>query len=291
MKIGKRHDVNNPNATFKGGRPSTNKSIKLLLLLVVIAVTAALIVWVYKMSEKATRTVDVIMTAQTIYKNQQITETMLQPYAMIEAEFEKYSIMDESGNQRRRLLTWDERDLLIGAFAAYPLQANVTPDYRCFYKSRVDNSDSVLYSYPGKEIVALDVAESDLNTFKTFLEPGDRVTITAVYTEKEKVETTDDFGTVTTEEVTTYRSEIVFQDVLIADLINNGGTSILDIYEDYNSKDVMTQALMDADTSFQESVEPKSLLIALTPEEKENYYYYLSKTDITFRMSLPQRVE
>ena len=292
MKIGKRNTNNTEaSAAFTSGRPSRNKSKSTLVIVGMVLVAAALIVWVYTMGEKATQTVDVIMTTQNIYKNQQITEEMLQPYSMIKAEFEKYSIMDQSGNQKRRLLTWDERGMIIGAFAAYPLQANTTPDYRCFYKSRVDNSDSVLYSYPGKEIVALDVAETDLNTFKTFLRPGDHVTITAVYTEDEKVNVTDDFGVTTTEKVTTYRSEIVFQDILIADLINNAGDSILDIYEDYNSRDVVSQAMMDANTTFQESVEPKSLLVALTPEEKENYYYYLSKSAITFRMSLPQRVE
>ncbi|MBR1453942.1 MAG: hypothetical protein IJ593_04790 [Lachnospiraceae bacterium] len=282
MKIGK-----NPNK-LTSSKPASNRIRQIALLILIVAITAALIVWVYVMGLKATETIDVVMTAQSIYKNQQITESMLQPYSMVKAEYEKYSITQENGTTKRRLITWDERGKLIGSFAAYPLQANITPDYRCFYFAKVDNSDSVLYNFPGKEIIALSIATGDLNTFKKYLQPGDRVTITATYTVDEKVET-DSINKYET--VSTFRSEIVFRDIVIADLLNNSGDSILDIYEDYNARSVGEQAALDASNTFQESVEPSSLLVALTPEEKAEYFYYLSKSGISFRMSLPQRVE
>ena len=232
-----------------------------------------------------------IMTSQSIYKNQQVTEEMLQPYNMVKAEFNKYAITDEAGKTTRRLLLWDEKDMIVGSYAAYPLQANTVTEFRSFYKSKIDNSDSVLYSFPGKEIVSLDIADGDLQTFKTFLEPGDRLTVTAVYADTDKVNVSDGFGGTMTQSVDTYRTETVFEDIIVADLLNNSGDSILDIYEDYNDKTVSQQAALDSSTSFQDNVKPKSLLVALTPEEKELYYYYLSKSDVTFRMSLPQRVK
>lgn len=290
MKIGKKRN-GSPEEAFSSSRPARNQSKKNTLLIVVIVVTALLITWVYAMGRKATETVTVAMTSQAIYKNQQITEEMLQPYDMVKAEFEKYAITNNSGTTTRRILLWDERSKVIGSFAAYPLQANTLVEYRSLYKSRIDNSDSVLYSYPGKEIVSLDVDESALQTFKTFLEPGDRVTITAIYTEDEQVQVDDGYGGISKEKVTTTREEVVFQDIVVADLLNASGDSILDIYADYNGRSVIDQAKLDASTSFQDSVEPKDLIVALTPEEKSLYYYYLAKSDVEFRMSLPQRVE
>lgn len=290
MKIGKKRN-GLPEDAFSSNRPARNQSKKNTLLIVVIVVTALLITWVYAMGRKATETVTVAMTSQAIYKNQQITEEMLQPYDMVKAEFEKYSIVNNNGNTARRILLWEERGKVIGAFAAYPLQANNLVEFRSLYKSRIDNSDSVLYSYPGKEIVSLDVDQSALQTFKTFLEPGDRVTITAIYTEDEQVQVDDGYGGVAKETVTTTREEKVFQDIVVADLLNSSGDSILDIYADYNGRSVMDQAKLDASTAFQDSVEPSDLIVALTPEEKSLYYYYLAKQGVEFRMSLPQRVE
>lgn len=292
MKIGKRRSNNqSADGIVSSSKPARNQSKKSISLIIVIVVTALLITWVYAMGRKATDTVTVAMTSQSIYKNQQITAEMLQPYDMVKAEFEKYATVSENGTVSRRILLWSEKDMIIGSYAAYPLQANNVAEYRSFYKSKIDNSDSVLYSFPGKEIVSLDIATSDLQTFKTFLEPGDRITITAVYTDEETVRTSDGFGGTTSEKVETYKSEKVFQDIFVADLLNQKGDSILDIYADYNGRTINQQAALDASSSFQDSVEPKSLLVALTPEEKELYYYYLSKSDVTFRMSLPQRVE
>ena len=130
-----------------------------------------------------------------------------------------------------------------------------------------------------------------MGVYFTILQPGDRVTIMGIYTEDEQVQIDNGDGFKTTERVTTYHSEIIFQDIVVADLINSKGNSVLDIYEDYKGRTIQQQAALDASSSFQESVEPQSLLVALTPKEKDAYYYYLSKNNIEFRMSLPQRVQ
>ena len=83
----------------------------------------------------------------------------------------------------------------------------------------------------------------------------------------------------------------MFNDIMIADLINNAGESILDIYADYNNRTTYEQAQLDLSQTFQDSVEPRTLLVALTPDELDRYYYYLSKSQVEFKMSLPQRVE
>ena len=291
MKIGISRKAKGDAAPFAASKPAKNMNKRSGTIIILIVVTALLITWVWMLGVKATSTVSVVMLSQSVYKNQQITTEMIQPYDMVKAEFEKYSIVNEGGQAARRVVLWDERDKVIGTYAAYPLQANTLLEKRAIYKSRVDNSDSVLYSFPGKEIVALSIGVSDLQTFKTFLQPGDRVNITAIYTEEEEVPVVDSYGGSQTQKVETVRTEVAFQDIMVADLLNNAGDSILDIYEDYNDKTVSQQYALDNNEAFQDSVTPSSLIVALTPEEKDLYFYYLSKRDVVFKMSLPQRVE
>lgn len=288
MKLGKR--TKSP-IDGLSAKPAKNQSKRNLLIILVVAITAVLILWVYSMGKKAEETVTVIMLNQAVYKNQAITESMLTPYEMLTGEFEKYAVTQQNGTKKRRILLWDERDMIIGTFAAYPLQASTLAEYTDFIISRTDNSDSVLYSYPGKNLVPLEVGSSELQAFKTFLQPGDRINIVAIYSESDKVYVDDGYGGTESQEVEVFRSEVVFQDIVLADLLNSSGDSILDIYASYNDMTTYQQAQLDASTSFQESVEPKTMLVALTPEEETRYYYYLGKDNIEFKISLPQRVE
>lgn len=296
MKIGKGRGGNSAETTGRGSglklnRPSKNNSKRNIYIILTVLITAMLIVWVYSMGKKAEETVQVCMTKQSIYKNQAITETMLMPYDMLKGEFEKFATVNSNGTKTRRILLWEEKDLILGSFAAYPLQANNYCEYRNFIKSRIDNADSVLYSFPGKDIVSFEVGEAELNTFKTFIQPGDRVNITAIYTQQQEVEKEDAYGNIEVKEEDVIVIETAFTDILLADILNSSGDSVLDIYADYNDRTAFEQAQLDASSQFQDSVEPSSLLVALTPEEKERYFYYVAKGDCEFKMTLPQRIE
>ena len=273
-------------------KPAINKSNKTLTIMAILVITAGLILWVLSIGRKAESTVTVAMLNQPVYKNEAITTDMLKPYEMIEAEFEKYAIKNKNGEITRRVVLWDEVNTINGAFAAYSLQADTVLEYRSLVKSRVDNSDTVLYNFPGKDIVQLDIGTSDLNAFKTFLRPGDRLNIEAIYSDNITVEKPDDFGaSVVEEEISVFKTTTVFGDIMVADLINANGDSILDIYEEYNQMTIYQQAQLDASTDFKSSVEPKSLLLALTEDEKLRYYEFLTKSNVTFRVSLPQRTK
>lgn len=285
MKIGKRAEGRGTTKSEK------NNSKKSFLLLIIVAITVVLILWVYTMGAKAEQTVSVIMLAEPVYKNEVITESCLKEYQMIKAEFEKYAVVNENGTKRRRIMLWDERDQIINTFAAYPLQTDTIAMYNNFIKSRTNNSDTVMYSFPGKNILSLKTGEKDLQSFKTFLQPGDRVNITAIYQNKERVFVVDDEGNRQQETVDTFREESVFTDIMVADLLNSQGKSILDIYASYNEQTVYQQAYLDSNEAWLTSVEPDTLLVALTPEEEIRYYKFLSKSNVEFYMSLPQRVE
>lgn len=282
MKIGNRSEKAN-----RMTNPNKNQSKKNMLLIGVIVVTVLLIMWVYVMGRKAEDTVSVVMWSENIYKNETITESQLIEYKMLKGEFEKYAVSNSNGAKSRRIVLWEERSKLYNTFAAYPLQANTVCMITDVVTSRTDNTDTVLYSYPGKNVLALQLGESDLQTFKTFLQPGDRVNITAIYTTEDTIDLSDG-GKETVEAI---RQEQVFKDIMIADLLNQKGDSVLDLYASYNDMTVYQQAYLDADESWQDDVQPSTLLVALTPEEENLYYEYLSKGNIEFHMSLPQRTE
>ena len=268
-----------------------NGGMRGLLLIVMIIITGALIVWVYSLGQKAEDTISVCIWATGIYKNQTIGEDSLVEYKMLKGEFEKYAVKNEDGTKSRRVVLWDERDKLFNAFAAYPLQANTIAFISDVVTSRTDNSDTVLYSYPGKELIALDLASEDLRTFKTFMKPGDRVNITALYKIEDTVKTNLEDGETKDEKVTLSKQETAFKDIMIADLLNSNGESVLDMYAMYNELPVYKQARLDADEQWKQSTQPTTLLVALTPEETESYYDYVARDGISFRMSLPQRGE
>lgn len=270
---------------------SLNKSKNLIPTIVVGVITALVIAWVAITGRKAEETVSVVMVKSPMYKNEVMTEDNMMEYKMIRAEFEKYSIKRDDGTVYQRLLLWKDREKAINTFAAYPIQKETLLETRSLIISRVDNTDSVLYSFPAKEIVELSVGGSELNSFKTFLQPGDRVNVDAIFTERITKQKDDGFGGTTTEDVEVSKTEPVFTGIMIADIINGQGQSVLDIYQKYNSATVQEQVALDSSDEFREKTEPKTLLIALTPDEKDRYYQYLSKNGSTFRISLPQRVE
>lgn len=294
MKVEKQAKKAKANKLRGGGgvaATKTNSAKKYGLLALLAVVTGAGIFGVTSIGHKAEQTVDVVMLKDGAYKNQLITESMLVKYPMLQAEYEKYSIINSNGVATRRFLTWNEAKQAVGYYAAYPILAETPLEKRQLVASKIDNSDTVLYSFPGKDIIQLNIGSSDLNAFKTFLQPGDKLNIEAIYSDEVEVETTDSYGTPRTEKVDVFKTETVFGNIMIADLINSSGESILDIYSEYNQLSTFQQTAKEQSSNWQDSVTPSALLVALTPKEKEIYYKYLAKDNIEFRVSLPQRTQ
>lgn len=277
----------------EGGMYTTtvNKGKNMVPTIAVGVATLAIIVWVGFTGRKAEETVSVVMIKEPMYKNEVLTEDNMMEYKMIRAEYDKYAITRSDGTVYQRLIQWKDRDRAINTFAAYPLQKESLLENRSLIVTRVDNTDSVLYAFPSKEIVELQVGGSELNSFKTFLQPGDRVNVDAIFTERIQREKSDGYGGTVTEDVEVSKTEPVFTGIMIADIINGQGQSVLDIYQKYNNATVQEQAALDNSEEFRQQTEPKTLLVALTPDEKDRYYQFLSKSNSSFRISLPQRIK
>lgn len=281
MKLGK-----NSQGKVKAAKPE-KQSIRTILFIVVLAVTVAMIVWVYSLGKKAERTVSVAMLCYDVHKNQMITDTTFKEYKMLEGEFEKYAPAEDKNS--RRIVLWDEANMIVGGFAAYPLHADTVAMWEDFVESRVDNSNTVLYSFPGKDLVELDIGTGELGTFSKFLSPGDRINITALYTEEETLKYVDAQGNEKEESTNVSRQETVFNGILLADILNSDGDSILDMMEMYNTLTVYEQAAYDDSDEWKDKTTPAKILVALTPEEKSRYFSFKAKSGAQFFMTVPQK--
>ena len=267
-------------------KTSLNEGKSLVPVIVVGAGIVGAVVYVSLVGRNASKSIQVAQLKSSVYKNQPITLDMLQSYDMLQAEYDKQimSTANSDGTVEKRLVAWKDVQgyLSQGAFAAYQLPKESFLDLRTLMTSRVDNSDSVLYSFPGKEVVQLEVNGADLNAFKTFIQPGDKVNIDAIYSED--MQSGND-------RVKIYRSEPVFTGIMIADIINSSGSSVLDMYAEYNAMSEVDKAALDNDATWKEQTEPSSLLVALTPDEKDSYYKFLNRDNVKFKVSLPQRAD
>lgn len=284
MKIGKSKEKG-----MVSSRPKKNASMSALAIAGVAALTIGMVVWVQSIGKKAEETVSVMMVNQPVHKNEQITEDMIKEYAMVTAEAEKYA--DPSGNSYSRLIPYSEENLSVvsGMISAYAMPQDTLLMTNMLIESVVDNSNTVLYSYPGKNLLPLEVGSSDLTALKSFLSPGDRINITAIYSEQTTVYKTDESGERVADTVDVFKEEDLFTDILLADILNSEGDSILDLYTYFNSLDVYSQVELSNTEEWKEQVTPEKILVALTPEEVTRYYQYLGKNNAEFHISLPQR--
>lgn len=309
MKIGKSTKGNADKAVKGAGAPKANAHKRTAVTVFISVVAFLMILLVFTLARKAEKTVAVIMTANTLYKNQQITDvdTQLVKYDMLQGEYEKYAVLNRDGSAVKRLILWDDRAQVKGYFMANQVGAERLLEKSDLVKSKIDNSDAVMYAYPGKDLVKLTLGTSDLTAFKSYLKPGDRINLECSYTVAVKTAdtaqtTTGDAGADSVpissigwsgagSTLEQFDTDVVFGNIQIADIRNSTGDSVLDLMMQYNDMGILQQAKLDTDKNYQKKLEPATLILALTPAEKRRYKKFLAKNGVTFYISIPQRIE
>ena len=278
----------------------------LALLIIFLCVGATAFLWVFVSAK--TQTIQVCMWEQNHAKNSPVTTDAVVPYDMLLAEYGTYAVQGTDG-VTSRIIKWEDRALLNGRYCTRNVYGATIVMIDDLMDKKINNKDMLLYNFPGREIVSLEIGSSDMEAFKSFLVPGDRINITAVIKSEKIVDSTtvgDETSTSTqtatdlfntdsknnknqevTEEVIT--TEPLFDSIYIADMLNKDGESVLDLMERYNSMTATQQAQLANSDSWKEQTKPETLLIALTKEELLRYYKYAQKDGVTFRVSLPQR--
>lgn len=254
----------------------------------------------YLIAERNADTVSVVMWKNNNYKNGVVTSSDVVEYKMQRGEFENYAIDSKTGNSTRRLILWDDVNLIYGTYCTRNVYAGTLIMTDDLMYSRIDNSDMIMYNFPGREIVALDILGQDLNSYKSFLEPGDTINVTMLLTETREIEqfTDEETQNMTTAQyqqqskdnrVDVTVTEPLFDNIYIADMLNQDGESVLDLYTYYKTLSIGQQTALDNDESWKERTTASTILVALTKEELLRYFLYKNDNNVTFMISLPQR--
>ena len=135
--------------------------------------------------------------------------------------------------------------------------------------------NSYLYNMTGE---LLNIQMNTVQDFGDMVVPGDTLNIRATYsttvynlpTELEYRLSTENGGTGTVG-VEVAKTDMLFSEVSILDMLNSSGSSIFDIYYSYIGKTKAEQMMLLSDDNFLASVKPASILLECTAEEVERF--------------------
>ena len=269
--------------------------------LIGIFIALALIVFVCVMtaisSAETRKVITVVRIKQdaALAANAIINDAAVEPYDMYYKEFEQYGTMKFSdGTTRSTIVRWQDRDSVLNKrFSAYYQRGGTM----LFWDSTVGDQsrkNSYLYSMSGE---LLNIKMTTTSEFGDMVVPGDRLNIratyaTTVYTLPNETQYllaqngTGNDQSLAGVEVT--RTELLFSEVTILDMLNSSGNSIFDIYYDYISMSKDQQAAALKDSGFLASVKPSSILLECTSEEVERYMH-LHNLSADYQMTLLPR--
>lgn len=241
---------------------------------------------------KKTITVVRLKPDTPISANSLITDDMLEAYDMYYKEFQQYGTMKFSdGSTRSTIVRWNDKDLVVGKrYAAYYMRGGTV----LFWDSTIADQtrkNSYLYSMSGE---LLNIQMTTTQDFGDMVVPGDTLNVRATYTAKVyNLPTEQEYklsGTngSASDGVDVTKTDSLFSEVTILDMLNSSGSSIFDIYYQYIAATKAEQQAMLSDDGFLQSVQPASILVECTAEEVE-HYMKLQAAGASYQMTLLPR--
>lgn len=247
-------------------------------------------------SAETKKTIPVVRlkTDTPIPANSLITEDMVEVYDMYYKEFQQYGTMKFSdGSTRSTIVRWNDKDLVLGQrYAAYYLRGGTVLFWDSTLKDQT-RKNSYLYSMSGE---LLNIQMNTTQDFGDMVVPGDTLNIRATYnatvynlpTELEYKLNTETLSGGTEEGTEVTKTDLLFSEVTILDMLNSSGQSIFDIYYEYIAATKEEQQALLQDDGFLDSVKPQSILLECTGEEVE-HYMRMQAAGATYQMTLLPR--
>ena len=243
---------------------------------------------------KKTITVVRVKSDTPIAANALITDDMLEAYDMYYKEFQQYGTMKFSdGSTRSTIVRWNDKDLVVGKrYGAYYMRGGTV----LFWDSTISDQtrkNSYLYSMSGE---LLNIQMTTTQDFGDMVVPGDTLNVRATYTttiynlptEQEYKLNASSGDNASTDGIEITKTDSLFSEVTILDMLNASGNSIFDIYYQYIAATKAEQQAMLQDDGFLESVKPASILVECTAEEVE-HYMKLQAAGASYQMTLLPR--
>lgn len=256
-------------------------SQQLFIILGVILVILVIIVINYVTSAPMRDVVEVAVLTNNTAQNAYISENMLDKQTMVRADYEQAAIVTMSdGSKRRTIVLFEDIKDIVGKYAANYIRKG-TPIYYDEVTKEYTKSNSYLYQMDGTELLKVDV---DPKQFGNILVPGDKLNIRITYDEqKYNIVNRTDYLQLSEDEkaglsTVETKTELMFSEVTVLDMLNSEGESIFDKYYALMSLPESQQRTKFLDKTFQQEIQPKCVLLAVTPEEAERYTLLGGKT-------------
>ena len=285
MKFGFGGDIKN---IFNNPVVNRNRQ-KIFIGMLIAGVVAMVMINGYFYSE-TNRMVDITVARVNIMRNERITGDLLKK-AQISYKDYKNSVTQTKQGLVNKYVLWENAGKIIGYYSAYNLIADDPILYKKLTGTYIDNTKLILYSFPGKVIKRLGVSDTDVTVFKKITEVGDKINIDLVYNSSMQVTVGNRNASeqMSTLNIDTVKSKSLFNGIMIADILNAQGESILDYNAQYNNLTPEQQEILDADDEWKKKTTPQVILCALTPEENELYLEYVETGRYKVVVSIPQR--
>lgn len=269
----------NINANKAKGRSSQTGS-KIFGLILAAVLVGLVIVIEFAFNMQKTATVEVLGFNSDVYKDTLVTEDMMEKITMLQSEYEKSGEMDIQGTTKRQIVLWDDRYTLLEqpVYVQYYTHS-FTPIFWYGVQPQTTTKNSYLYTMDG-ELLKLDIS-ADL--FGDFIVPGDKINVRQVYTEnKYYLPSVSEYAAMQNTEtgagsVTVTKTELLFSNATILDMMNGNGSSIYDVWYQWLALPTAEQKDALYDESFKEATAPSTILMCVTSEEVERYMELSSK--------------
>lgn len=272
-------------AMARTSRLSKTAKISLMLGLVVV-----LVVGINFWSSMSLRdTVEIVKLKSPVPQDGVITEDNMYKDTMLRAEYEKQGVYTLSdGTKRRSIVLWEDRNRIVNAFASYYIRQDA-PIYWDSLSKETPKKYSYLYKMDG-ELLRIDVNAKE---FGDMLVPGDRINVRATYTDNEyTLPSEQDFAlqqqTGIQPQSSVTKSIMLFNNVVVLDILNSEGESIYDIYYRLLTLPKSRQNEIVATEDFKDRVEPAQILLNVTPEEADRYMSIKNKNPQYLMTLLPR---
>lgn len=276
----------------KAAKSKAKFSQTLIVIIGVVAIFVGLIVTNSLTSQAVRDTVDVAYLIDSIPKDGTITSAALfEKREMLAMEYEKQGLSKLGGGQPiREVLLWSDLQYVLpnteannkavgltcsgpGAYAA-AYMAGGRPVYWSDLTTTTTQKNSYLYQMDG-ELIRLDITPDD---FGDMVVPGDKLNVRITYqTDDYTLPSYDEYEKLQesgkAQDNTITKTELLFSEVTILDMINGSGESIFDLYYELLSlPDAEKEAIINS-ADFKSRVAPSNILLSVTAEEADRYAY------------------
>lgn len=233
--------------------------------------------------------VDILVLKSAVPAEGRITEANLETTSMAKSEFQARGTYKSSdGKVKSAVVQAKDKNTIVNAYASYYLRQN-TPIYWDSLTKETPKKYSYLYKMDG-ELLYVDI---DADTFGQMLVPGDHINVRVAYEEElYKLQTQEEYSQLKDTGISAQTSATVqaklFNDVSILDMLNKDGESIFDLYYELVALPKAQQQKMIDDEDFLTRVEPKKILLNVTPEEADHYMAVMDKNPSFLITLLPR---